>query len=335
MKKALFIQLSPCICNIIQILEASPLETSLLEKLTIAIPVYNDEKYIRHAVESCLGQAGKIVIYDNASTDNTSQICSALAAQHPAVKYVRHPENIGAFGNFKSGLFDCQTEYFCWVGSHDLLDAGYSLPILRAMEANKHISIGAGTIVYIDEDGRKTGQVTKTVWAKETTGRSAIDRAGLCATKIKDCFLFYSIHRTASAKAAWFDEACLGFDRAFICKMAAEGEFFYEPTASFFARDFVKTRKAQDTNARRIKDIGGSKAAEIRKDLCQRNKTMIQTILALAENDQELRLALWYIDKINRRYVSRKKYQRRRLALIFFSVLIVTCISLLWLAKLC
>lgn len=293
------------------------MDTDLLQKLTIAIPVYNDEKYIRQAIESCLGQAGKIVIYDNASTDNSGEICRTLAAQHPAVEYIRHPENIGAFENFKRGLFDCQSEYFCWVGSHDLLDTGYSLPILRAMAANRNISIGAGAIVYIDEDGRKTGQVTKTVWAKETAGRSAIDRAGICATKIKDCFLFYSIHRTASARAAWFDQPCLGFDRAFICRMAAEGEIFYEPAAIFLARDFVKTRKAQDTTARRIKEIGNSKAPEIRKDLCQRNKAMAQTLIDLAENDRELSLALCYVDKINRRYASRRKYQKKRLALIF------------------
>lgn len=295
------------------------MDSTLLQKLTIAVPVYNDEKYIRRTVESCLDQAARIVIYDNASTDGTSEICTGLAAQHPSIYYIRHPENIGAFENFKKSLFDCETEYFCWVGSHDMLDKGYSLPILEAMERNRNISLGAGTIVYIDEDDRKTGQVTKTLWAAQTAGSMSLDRAGICATKIKDCFLFYSIHRTKSAKAAWFDKPSLGFDRAFICRMAVEGEIFYHPMSVFLARDFIKTRKSKDTVIRRVEDIGGINAPAISKDLFYRNKTMIQTVLDLAKSDTELGVALTYIDKINRRYVSRRKYQKKRIALIFLS----------------
>ena len=99
---------------------------SLLEKLTIAIPVFNDAKYIGATLQSCINEAAKIVIYDNCSTDGTSDICAELARKYPHVTHIRHPENVGAFENFKRGLAGCQTEYFCWIGSHDLLAPGYA-----------------------------------------------------------------------------------------------------------------------------------------------------------------------------------------------------------------
>lgn len=316
MKKALFIQLSPCICNIIQILEASPLETSLLEKLTITIPVYNDEKYIRHAVESCLGQAGKIVIYDNASTDNTSQICSALAAQHPAVKYVRHPENIGAFANFKRALFDCQTEYFCWVGSHDLLGDGYSVQILEEMEKEAFTALGAGTIIHIDEEGIKTGFQAKATWANFSNDVTALDRVGICLTKLrKDCSIFYGIYRTEKLKDAWIDKPCLGFDRVILGRICAVGKIAYVEKALFFARNLDKSRNSKTDRERRAKEVGSQAEQPLAKDVFTRNKMMVQTILDQAQSQIELGRALDYIQKINRKYQNRRRYQRKRIVL--------------------
>jgi glycosyltransferase involved in cell wall biosynthesis len=307
--------------NIIHLPEATPLENALLEKLTIAVPVYNDAQYIRRTVESCLGQAGQILIYDNASTDGTGEICAALAAQHASVRHIRHDENIGAFENFRKSLFDCETEYFCWIGSHDLIAPGYSLPILRCMEENRAIATGTGTITYIDEKDRKTGKVAKTLWASETAGKPAVDRAGLCATKIKDCFLFYGIHRTAAAQAAWSGQPCLGFDRAFLCRMAAAGEIFYQPESTFLARDFITDRKNEDTTARRLRDIGKRNDAPLPKEMVHRNKSMAQTILDQAGNDTELRRALRYIAAIDRRYVSRRKHQKQRLICVLLAAL--------------
>lgn len=287
----------------------------LLQKLTIAIPVYNDEKYIHETVESCIGQAQSIVIYDNASTDQTSHICAELMAQHPSVKHVRHAENVGAFENFKRSLFACTTEYFSWIGSHDVIDKNYSLPVIAAMEQRPHSVLGAGTIVYIDEEGQKTGHIVKTDWAEKTHDQPAVERVGLCATEMKDCFLFYGILRTKNAQAAWFDQPSLGFDRAFVCKMAAQGEFIFTPQSTFFARSFDKARKDTDTNERRSKVIGKSTAAPISKDLFLRDKSMVETVLQSATSGQDLKRAVYYINKINRRYMSRRKVQKIRIIL--------------------
>lgn len=292
------------------------MDHDLLEKLTIAVPVYNDGTYIRATVESCLGQAGRVLIYNNASSDATNQIGEDLAAAHPAVRHIRHPANIGAFENFKRSLFACETEYFSWVGSHDKLERNYSMRILQALEKNKNAALATGTIMYIDEDGRTTGQKTKARWTAQTAGKDALDRAGICAAKIKDCFLFYGVYRTEAARAAWFDQPSLGFDRAFVCKVAAQGELLYVPDAVFYARDFVKSRKEMTVNDRRAKVIGKSENAPISKDLLYRNKSMAQTVLDLAQNDRDLARAFVYIDKINRRYSSRRKYQKRRLIYI-------------------
>jgi glycosyltransferase involved in cell wall biosynthesis len=84
--------------------------SSTIEKLTIAIPIYNEGRFLRDSIESCIGQAGRIILYDNASTDGSSEICNEYASTYSEIEHIRQKENIGAFENFKAPLFDCTTE---------------------------------------------------------------------------------------------------------------------------------------------------------------------------------------------------------------------------------
>jgi len=58
--------------------------------VSIGMPVYNGEKYIREALDSLLAQTFadfELVISDNASTDGTEAICRNYAEQDARIKY--------------------------------------------------------------------------------------------------------------------------------------------------------------------------------------------------------------------------------------------------------
>lgn len=292
-----------------------PLQTNL----TIAIPVYNDARYLAAAIESCLHEAGHIVICDNASTDDTAAIAADYARRYPHVTHHRHAENIGAFENFRTSLFACTTDYFCWVGSHDILGPSYSLPLLEALQADPHAALAAGTIVLIDENGRETGEVTRSHWATESNGASPLERAGACATGLRrDCSIFYGIYRTKAAREAWAGTPCLGFDRAMLVRIAAGGNILYVPQVTFYARNLDKSRDGKTDRERRSRIVGRNQ--EIPKNVFERNMRMIQTILAQAHTPDELSRALYFIDRINHRYQNRRYYQKQRLLMIAMAV---------------
>jgi len=94
-----------------------------MSKVTIAIPVYNEEKYLASTISSALGQDYQditVVITDNASTDRSLEIAQEFAKKDPRVVVVAHEKNIGMVGNFKASLEIAKTPYFCWLGAHDL-----------------------------------------------------------------------------------------------------------------------------------------------------------------------------------------------------------------------
>ena len=303
---------------------------SALEKLTIGIPVYNDAKYIRLAIESCLNEGGKIVVSDNASTDGTSEICAEFARSHPHLTHLRQAENIGAFENFKQLLFSCNTEYFAWFGSHDLLAPGYSLPLLAALERDPSAVLAVGTIQHIGEKGEILKRVTRTAWADQTNDSNPLKRVGVCVAKLRDCFIFYGIFRTKDAREAWMDIPSLGFDRVMIIRAAGIGKIVYVPESTFYARDFNLTRDSKRDQERRTFELVKNQQKPLPKTLFTRNMEMVKAVLALAKTPEDLTLALKIVDKINRRFQNRRYYQKLRLmwAAVAFALVVVLFLSL-------
>jgi glycosyltransferase involved in cell wall biosynthesis len=97
--------------------------TSSSPRVSVGMPVYNAARWLEASVNSILGQTYQnleLVISDNASTDDTPRLCSALAARDPRVRYVSQRVNIGANNNYTFVATQARGEYFKWASSNDL-----------------------------------------------------------------------------------------------------------------------------------------------------------------------------------------------------------------------
>ena len=109
-------------------------------KISIGIPVYQAEKYIRSALDSLLVQTYtdfEVIISDNASTDETSNICQEYANLDNRIKYVRQPVNQGAAVNFEFVLNAARGEYFMWAAHDDIWSPDFIQINLSFLESNK------------------------------------------------------------------------------------------------------------------------------------------------------------------------------------------------------
>ncbi len=91
-------------------------------KVSIGMPVYNGEPFIREALDSLLAQTFTdfdLIISDNASTDGTEAICQEYAAKDKRIRYIRQTENRGATANFQFVLDEAVGEYFMWAAADD------------------------------------------------------------------------------------------------------------------------------------------------------------------------------------------------------------------------
>src|SRR3712207_6191103 len=106
-------------------------------KVSIGLPVYNGEKFIREAIDSILNQTFEdfeLIISDNASTDETAAICQTYAAQDRRVRYFRNLENIGAAGNHNRVFEAASGKYFKWAAHDDLCGPNFVAECVNVLD---------------------------------------------------------------------------------------------------------------------------------------------------------------------------------------------------------
>jgi glycosyltransferase involved in cell wall biosynthesis len=116
-------------------------------KITICIPVYNGEKIIERTIQSVLSQTYEnflIVISDNASTDETSNICEKFKAKDSRIQVIKQNNLIPLWNNFDFLLRKVTTEYFMWLAADDFIHPDFIKKTVSILESDKKI-VGCST----------------------------------------------------------------------------------------------------------------------------------------------------------------------------------------------
>ena len=94
-------------------------------KVSIVVPVYNAEKYLRKCVDSLRNQTYRnleILLVDDGSKDGSGRLCDALSREDERIRVI-HKENGGLVSAWKAGVAESSGEYLCFVDSDDWVDA--------------------------------------------------------------------------------------------------------------------------------------------------------------------------------------------------------------------
>ena len=128
--------------------------------LSIAIPSYNSESYMEHAIQSLLpgGDEVEILIVDDGSKDRTAEIADRYEREYPGICRALHKENGGHGDAVMTGLRNATGIYFKVVDSDDWLDEEAfprMLSVLRSLSApDKQIDLVIANYIY-DKVGAK------------------------------------------------------------------------------------------------------------------------------------------------------------------------------------
>ncbi|MGJ5629989.1 glycosyltransferase family 2 protein [Nostoc sp. CALU 1950] len=125
-------------------------------RLSIGLPVYNGEKFIKAAIDSLLAQTFEdfeLIISDNASTDKTEEICRAYAEQDKRICYYRNDKNIGCARNFNRVFKLSSGEYFKWAAYDDLHSPDFIKKCVEVLDQDPSIILCHSQAYFIDEQG--------------------------------------------------------------------------------------------------------------------------------------------------------------------------------------
>lgn len=92
-----------------------------MPKVSVIVPVYNAEKYLRECVDSILGQTLsdiELILVDDGSTDSSPAICDRYAEQDARVQVIHKPNGRAASAR-NAGLRAASGDYVAFVDSDD------------------------------------------------------------------------------------------------------------------------------------------------------------------------------------------------------------------------
>lgn len=216
--------------------------------VSVGVPVYNAECYLRLALDSLLAQDYEnfeLLISDNASTDKTEEICREYSARDSRIRYFRNETNIGGPKNFGRLLELSSGKYFMWSAHDDLRAPTYLSECVSALESNPSAVCCFTSVVFIDEDG-------KTVEPGYEQGHP---RFGLLEHNRRKrvryllahagWYSFYSLMRTEALRKCGPLQNLLGLDLALLFELSLMGPMIKIPKALFFYRVFPNLKTVE------------------------------------------------------------------------------------------
>lgn len=212
-----------------------------LPSLSIGLPVYNGERFLRFAIDSILGQTYQdfeLIIVDNASTDSTKLICQDYAARDPRIRYVRNIENIGAAGNFNRAFDMARGKYFKWAAADDVISPTFIEECINVLEQDPSIVLSYSKVNRIDSSGKLDGAYDYPMRVDDPNVH--VRFSDLILTNHFCVAIFGVIRRDVLAQTPLIGKY-VGSDRVLLAELSLFGRLYEIPQYLFHRRDHPQT----------------------------------------------------------------------------------------------
>jgi glycosyltransferase involved in cell wall biosynthesis len=207
-------------------------ETALEETplVSIGLPVYNGERYLRRALDSLLAQDYRhfeLLISDNASTDLTRQICEEYATRDARISLRVNDTKIGILENFQLVLERARGKYFMWAAHDDVWAKTFVRSMMRELETHPDAGVAMSAVERVFENGEIQDVVRHTGRANPNT-TSPFQLALTLAGGSPHHLYIYGLFRTAFLKQAFRNfPRVIALDRLVMIQVALSTRFRY------------------------------------------------------------------------------------------------------------
>lgn len=125
------------------------------EAVQVVIVNYNAGHYLTDCVTATLPQSERIIIIDNASTDNSLSLCEQHYPQNPKLHIVRNQNNLGFAAACNIGYQAAQSDYVLFLNPDCVLAPDSVAEMLKVLQADANIGMVGGLLV--NPDGTEQG----------------------------------------------------------------------------------------------------------------------------------------------------------------------------------
>jgi glycosyltransferase involved in cell wall biosynthesis len=228
-------------------------EASARPRVSIGLPVYNGERYLRECLDSILGQSFRdfeLVIGDNASTDGTAEICREYAARDARIRYTRRPENLGAAENYNRVFRESRGEFFKWAAHDDVMGETFLEACVHALEGDPGAILAFPETMHIDASGKPTEKYNNDL---HLDSASAVARFRQCVTRRNlMCTPVFGVFRSEVLAKTSLIGKYSDSDQVLLAHLALLGRFSEVPGVLMFRRIHADASRRANRTIREV-----------------------------------------------------------------------------------
>jgi glycosyltransferase involved in cell wall biosynthesis len=219
--------------------------SSTTPRVAIGATLFNRATFLREALDSLLCQSFgdfRLVLVDDASTDETEAIAREYAARDHRITYVRHEQRRGMVATWREAFELATTapwvEYFAWASDHDRWHAEWLLDLVSALDAHREVVLAYPQTQRISLSGdalAKPARLFDTFgvidqrarWLQMSTTRS------LAAGD-----MVYGLMRVDALRDSGVFREVLSPDRLLMAELTIRGQIHQVPRVLWYRRQF-------------------------------------------------------------------------------------------------
>lgn len=212
-------------------------------KVSLGMPVFNAERFIKEALESIVKQSFEdfeLVISDNCSTDNTEAICREYASGDERIRYFRQRANYGVVHNFNAAFRLTSGEYFKWAAADDVCGRDYLLRCVEVLDQDPTVVLAWPTTKGIDENGEPAVLFNEVSDLNSANSTYAPDPVVRFRRLMQNMWWvdgpFYGLTRASVLSRTSLHPHHYSGDQILIAELALLGRFYEVPEELFFSR---------------------------------------------------------------------------------------------------
>jgi hypothetical protein len=135
--------------------------------VTVVVPSYNYGRFLAECADSVLRQGHvdvRLMIIDDASTDDTPDVCARLLREDSRISVTRHARNVGHIASVNEGLAQVDTDYVVKLDADDLLAPGALARATALLEEFPHVAFAYGRPLHFSGTAPKPHRSRSRSW---------------------------------------------------------------------------------------------------------------------------------------------------------------------------
>jgi len=208
-------------------------------KLSVVMPVYNEQATLREVVTSVLAapQEIELLCVDDGSTDGSRDILAELQAQHPEIRVVLQPRNMGKGAALRRGIQEATGDYVVIQDADLEYDPSeYSVLLEPLIEGKADVVYGSRFL---------GGRPHRVLYFWHSVGNWLLTLVSNAFTNLNltDMETCYKVFRRHVIQAIPLEEDRFGFEPEITVKVAKRRLRVYEVGISYWGRTYEEGKK--------------------------------------------------------------------------------------------